>query len=118
MNDGPNTQSLLGSEWLLEKLAGDSVIEGTTAKIGFPEAGKVAGNGSCNRFSGKVEIGDGTIAVGPLASTRMACPPAVSDQETKFLRALEGATRLAADGPDLLIYSKDLDQPLRFSRLP
>jgi heat shock protein HslJ len=46
----------------------------------------------------------------------MACVPAAMDQEARYLKALEGAERMALDGPYLLVYSKGLDKPLRFTR--
>ena len=82
----------------------------------FPELGKVAGSGSCNRFVGAAEIGEGTIRFGELATTRRACLPAVMDQETRYLKALEDAERIVVEGPYLLIYSKGIEKPLRFTR--
>jgi heat shock protein HslJ len=56
--------------------------------------------------------------LGPLGSTRMACPQAVMNQETKYLKALQAAERLERKEQYLLIYSKNAPKPLRFSRLP
>ena len=112
----PAAQSLLGTEWLLEDLGGRGVLDRVEATLAFPEAGRVTGNGSCNRFTGSVEIGGGTIRFWQVASTRRACVPAVMDQEAKYLKALEGAERFAMEGPWLLIYSKGLEKPLRFTR--
>jgi heat shock protein HslJ len=49
------------------------VIADSRATLAFPEAGKVAGNGSCNRFTGAAELNGRAIKLGPLASTKMAC---------------------------------------------
>ncbi len=113
----PTAQSLLGTEWLLDDLGGAGVLEGVQATLAFPEAGRVAGSGSCNRFTGSATIGtDGSFGVGQLASTRRACEPAVMDQETIYLKALEDAERIALEGPYLLVFSKDLEKPMRFTR--
>jgi putative lipoprotein len=53
----------------------------------------VAGSGGCNRYTGKGALARGKAAIGPLASTRMACPPALMNQETRFLAALARAAR-------------------------
>ena len=66
------------------------MIADSRATLAFPEAGKVAGNGSCNRFTGAAEINGSAIKLGPLASTRMACMSEASTQETGYLKALEG----------------------------
>jgi heat shock protein HslJ len=81
------------------------------------EAGHAAGNGSCNRFTGSVEITGTTIKFGPLASTRMACMNNdVSSQEDRYLKALGVAKRYSVENGDLLIYCEGYDKPLRFSR--
>ena len=109
--------SLIGSEWLLEDLAGSGMMDGIQATLTFPETGKIAGNGSCNRFFGSAEISGDTIKLGPLASTRMACPDPVMNQEMKYLAALQAAERFEWKDPNLLIYCKGFEKPLRFTRL-
>jgi len=110
--------SLPGSEWLLEDLAGGGVLDQVQATLTFLEAGKVAGNGSCNRFFGTAEIHGENVKFGPLGATRMACPEPVMNQETKYLRALQAAERFAWKDPYLLIYCKGFEKPLRFTRMP
>jgi heat shock protein HslJ len=107
----------LGTDWLLEDLSGSGVVDRVQATLSFPEAGKVAGNGSCNRFFGSVEIGGNTLKLSPLGSTRMACPDAVMNQETRYLGALQLAERYEWREPYLLIHCTGLDKPLRFTRL-
>jgi heat shock protein HslJ len=109
--------SLTGTEWVLQDLAGTPAIANVKATLAFLETGKVAGNGSCNRFMGTVEISRDSIKFGPLASTRMACVDnAVSSQETEYLKALSAAKRFEWKEPTLLIYAEGYDKPLRFTR--
>jgi len=111
--------SLVGTDWMLADLAGTPVIANSKASLAFPEAGRVAGNGSCNRFTGSVTISGDTLKFGPLASTRMACMDGgVSTQEDAYLKALGAATRYEYRDPDLLIYATGYDKPLRFTRSP
>jgi heat shock protein HslJ len=107
---------LRGTEWRLEDLAGAAVLDRPHATLAFPESGQVAGSGSCNRFSGSVEVSGDSIRLGPLASTRMACPEPVSTQEARYLGALQDAERFAFDGTALLIHCRGLEKPLRFVR--
>jgi heat shock protein HslJ len=93
------------------------VIDRIQATLAFPEAGKVEGNGSCNRFFGPVKISGDTIKLGPLASSRMACPEAVMNQESKYLNALQSAERFEWKDSHLLIYCRDFEKPLRFARM-
>ena len=76
----------------------------------------MAGNGSCNRFFGTAVIHSNTIKLGPLGATRMACPEAVMNQETKYLEELQAAERFEWKDPYLLIHCKGFDKPLRFTR--
>jgi heat shock protein HslJ len=108
--------NLVGTEWQLQDLAGNGIAANVHPTLAFPEAGKVAGNGSCNRFSGPSQIAGNELKLGPLASTRMACPEPAMSQETKYLDALQAAERYEWKDPYLLIYCKDIDKPLRFSR--
>lgn len=110
-------ERLIGTQWRLEDLGGAGVLDRVQATLGFPQPGRIAGNGSCNRFAGTISDNGGKLQVGALAATRMACAPAVGDQEAKFLAALQGAERIATTGTHLLVYSSKLGQPLRFTAL-
>jgi heat shock protein HslJ len=108
--------NLSGSEWVLKDLAGGAADHGQ-ATLTFPDAGKIAGNGSCNRFFGSAEINGNAIKFSGLGSTRMACPEEIMNQETKYLQALETAERFEWKDPYLLIYCKGFEKPLRFTRM-
>jgi len=108
--------SILNTTWLLEDLGGAGVLDRARATLAFTEPGKVAGSGSCNRFFGSVTIFGQSISFGQLGSTRMACVPAVAAQEANYFKALADAERFVLDGPFLLIYAKNMDKPLRFTR--
>ena len=113
----PGAQSLLGSGWELVDLGGTPVLSDRKPTLEFPEAGRISGNASCNRYSGPVELGDGTIRVGDLATTRMACTPEVDAQEKAFLVALQNARRTEIVGGQLIIQTESLEKPLHFRRI-
>ncbi len=110
------TDPLPGTSWRLEDLGGAGVVDRVEATLEFSTAGRVAGRGSCNRFFGAVTIAGRSITFGSIGSTRMACPPAVSDQESKYFKALEQAQRFELRGSTLLITYVGSDKPLRFTR--
>src|SRR5215471_20527079 len=96
--------NLTGTQWSLEDLGGKAVIQNSRATLAFPEAGRVAGNGSCNRFTGSAEIKGGAIQLGPLAATRMMCEGEASAQEAEYLKALERAQRFEVKDGKLYLY--------------
>lgn len=108
--------NLVGTAWRLEDLAGAGVVSGAEATLEFPEAGRVAGRGSCNRFFGAVTITGTAIRFGELGSTQMACAEPVGAQEAKYFAALRGVERFELDGTTLRLFGAGLAAPLRFTR--
>jgi len=106
--------NLTGTQWTLEEIGGKPVIEHSKASLAFLEAGRVSGNGSCNRFMGPAEVNGDKIKLGPPAGTKMMCDPGASNQETAYLKALESTERFEVKDGKLLIYVAGSDVPLRF----
>ena len=107
---------LWGSEWRLLDLGGQAAMAQPAATLAFPQPGQAAGHGSCNRFFGTVEIHRDRIRFGPLAATKMACMGGASQQEVRYLGALQKAQRYEVKDGSLLIHVEGMDQPLRFIR--
>lgn len=86
-------------KWLCESIRGHGVIDDLQSTIEIAAEGKVTGSGGCNRISGRAEVQGERITFGPMISTKMACPPAIMDQESKFLAALGDVQRFKVDAP-------------------
>src|SRR5262249_58266224 len=84
--------SPLGTSWRAEEIDGRRVLDRPDSTLTFDNAQRISGHTACNRYFGGVELGEGTIQLKPGGATRMACPPAVMDQETRFWAALNAAT--------------------------
>lgn len=69
--------------------------------------GRLVGSGGCNRISGGYVRDAESIHIGPLISTRMACPEPIMSTESGFLLALETADRYEIDGDVLLLIEED-----------
>jgi len=85
-----------------------SIIVDTEVTAAFQQDGTVAGSSGCNTYNGPfTQAVEGTIAIGPLVSTRMACadPAGVMDQEASYLAALESATTFTNDGAVLTLFN-------------
>ena len=109
--------SLPGTEWRLQELGGAKAMASPEASLAFLDGSRASGSGACNRFTATYELAGSAIKFGPIATTRRACAPDVTAQEERYLAALQAAERVASSGPDLLVYSKGADKPLRFTRV-
>ncbi len=76
--------------WLAEDIGGGGLLDQVRTVLELGPDGRVSGSGGCNAVSGRAELSGSALSFGPLATTRKLCPPAVMDQETKFLAALGG----------------------------
>lgn len=97
---------LIGTQWQLIQLGGKSVQpdQGKYTITLLAEDHRLAGVGACNRLMGSYQEGEKrALKIGPLSSTRMACPG--MDMEQEFARAIESTTHYDMDGPMLLLLS-------------
>jgi heat shock protein HslJ len=68
--------------------------------------GRLLVQADCNRGTGSFRIGEGTIAFGPIATTRMACPPGSLD--ARYLADLQRAAAFfVQDGSLHLVLPED-----------
>ncbi len=114
-----STASLDGTEWTLqvaETPKGALAPETDAPPLLRFEGDQVAGSDGCNQFSGTAQMTDeGSIAVGPLASTKRACPPPFAALSEVLLSALaertvraeqsDGILRLTS-GDTVLVYGR------------
>jgi len=113
---GTNPASLLGTEWRLVEMDGQILPERPAATLAFTEPGKVAGNGSCNRFFGSVTVSGEQIGFGQIGATKMACMGPAGQLEPRYFAALQQAQRYEVKNTSLVIHMKDQAAPLRFVR--
>jgi len=79
-----------------------SPAQGTTLTATFT-ADQVNGSSGCNTYNGDYTLTGTTVAIGPLASTRMACAQDIMDQETAFLTALQASTTVEQSGANVTL---------------
>lgn len=80
--------------------------------------GRITGSGGCNRFMGSYEIKGDRLTINQLASTFKACQEPIMNQESKYMKALQGAQRFELDDKgQLTIYyqSEQESGVLRFT---
>jgi heat shock protein HslJ len=105
---------LAGTDWVVTNFNNGNqavigVLEGITLTVSFGADGRVGGNAGCNTFTGDYKQEDGTITIGPLASTLKLCtePAGVMDQEAQLLAALASAATYQFNGDMLNLRTSD-----------
>lgn len=95
-------EALIGPVFMARTIEGEPVSEEVRSSLRFEAEGRVFGNAGCNSFRGTYEIDGSSISFGPLAATKMMCPPDVMEQETAFLQALERVRSFGFDDDGFL----------------
>jgi len=114
--DTPKAE-LVGSTWLAEDIDGRGVIDNAQSTLIFGTDGRVSGNAGCNRYGGTVALKGASLLVDQVFSTKMACvAPALMDQETRFLQALQATRSYRMDGTKLVLVDGEGKVRLRFDR--
>ena len=97
-NPAAGGASLTGKEWRPVYLGAEAVPDDAGLIVQFEVDGSIKGHGGCNSFFGSLEKTEAGVKVGPLGSTRMACPEAIMNRETAFLNALQQTTIFEVSG--------------------
>ncbi|HSC78949.1 MAG TPA: META domain-containing protein [Chitinolyticbacter sp.] len=97
---GAETRSLLDGEYRIERVVIDGrVTKPANARLVLSIQGeRITGFSGCNRFMGPLRHQAQTIAIGPLAGTRMAClDEARGKLEADVLAALQSVNSFALE---------------------
>ena len=104
---------LSGDLWMLDSHLNSQgepagVLPDTEITIDFKD-GQLNGNAGCNGYFASYEAAGGTITIGPVGSTRMACsePEGVMEQELDYLTALQSASAYEITGDSLRLTGAD-----------
>lgn len=100
--------------WLLTGYGDPQALNGMLEKVRVafqydPAEGMVSGTAGCNRYFGDAAVNQdlGTITLGALGMTRMACQESVNQQEAAFIGILEKVSRFEVQGEQLLLATED-----------
>jgi heat shock protein HslJ len=78
------------------------------------EGSGVSGSSACNQYFGEFTVADGSVTLGPLGGTEMACVDPVMALEAAYLVALAKVDSAAMDGAALVLTGPGVE--LRFER--
>jgi heat shock protein HslJ len=102
--------ALTGVTWTLQEIRGGSSPaspgDPSLYTLTFGDDGRVAVRADCNSGSGSYTVTGSQITIGPVATTRVACPPgSLYDQ---FMQAIEAANSFTfSEGQLLLVWPED-----------
>lgn len=99
----PERIELAGTSWLVREIAGQPALEAAPPTIAFGHDGRAAGSTGANRFTGGYVLVGDELSFGPLATTRRSGPPAVMDQQQRFLASLLRPSHVALDADELVL---------------
>lgn len=89
-----SVKPLEGTEWQLAAWSEPLSFTEKPVTLSFSQKG-LTGSTGCNRYQASYQITEDTLTLSPIATTRIACPEPLINQESAFLKALEG-TKLYA----------------------
>ncbi len=99
---GTVAQRRILTEW---RFVGGEGNEPLTVR--FTKEGQISGFSGCNTYTGRYEVMDDTLSVGPLASTRRAClSPALQTQEQTYLQDLQAVRSFSVVGTQLILITQ------------
>jgi len=111
--------SLEGKQWRMQSYRGadGQMLETlpdikTTAEF---KDGQVSGKAACNTYSGPYKVDGNQINFGLMASTMMACPQEIMDQETGYLAGLEKASTFEVAEDSLKMFDADGEVVLTYT---
>ncbi|MCO8121402.1 heme-binding protein [Stieleria sp. TO1_6] len=118
-DDGNHTKDSIVGNWLAESIEQAGVIDRVQTTLQIAADGSVSGDTGVNRFHGKAEINGNELQIGPTAMTRRAGPPAMMDQESRFVAALGKVKQFRIDDNGMLfLLDANNAELLRMSPLP
>lgn len=99
---------LQDTEWRIETINGQPVVEGSKATLRFGADGRLSGNSSCNNLMGGFTVDGQTLSIPQPAGTMMFCEPAaVMKQEAALLAALPQVRQYSIEGDLLTLGTAD-----------
>lgn len=102
-----DTNVPIGIEWTVTSIAGDPVVPGSTVTIRFDHNARLGGRASVNTYMSSWIATGNRLLIKGAATTMMAGPQNLMDQEHKFLTALEDVREYEVQGDTLILTTKD-----------
>lgn len=106
---------LVGEEWVVEDIAGQPA-DRSRATLDFGVDGRLAGRASCNAYTTTYALTGETLAIGTTATGMKSCPPAVMEQERRFMDILKRVRMFDVTDTGMLVLLDDRGQRITARR--
>jgi putative lipoprotein len=103
----PLESSIFGVVWRLTAIGETPVAEDFEATLSIAEDGRAGGKGGCNNYFTQSRVDGQTLDFSAIASTRMACSPEVTRNESAYFAALEKVRTYLIDKDSLVLLDAD-----------
>jgi heat shock protein HslJ len=113
---GEKAASIVGPLWRVEEIAGAPVSGEAPVTLQLGADGRASGRGGCNGYGGPYTLAGDALHFGGLAATRMACAPAVMDQEQRYFDTLAKVTHYAVADDGALLLETGEGKEIRLRR--
>jgi heat shock protein HslJ len=103
--------------WQAEDIGGKGIIDRSDITLMIGSDGKIGGKSGCNGYSASYQITDDKLKItSPLIGTRMACAPALMNQEQNFQKLIETAVSFTISPEGALILQSADGATIKFVR--
>jgi heat shock protein HslJ len=106
VGSAPTGDDLADRSFESTEVTGHELVAGTTIELVFT-SDAVSARAGCNSMNGGYSITDGTLEVGAMASTMMACSDELMAQDTWLSAFLSSGPAIALDGDTLTLTGDD-----------
>jgi heat shock protein HslJ len=103
-----------GVDWKVTDIGG-TPAQGDVS-LSFNTGDQLAGSSGCNRLTSTYNLTGEDMRIGRIATTRMACAPALMQQESRLTKALENVTQFELNNAGELVLRSAGNQDIRARR--
>jgi len=106
----------LPGHWIVQSIQDQPIIAKSTAKLIFSPENRLSGLAYCNNISTSYNTQDNSISIAAIATTRKMCSPALMEQESTLIRALDKVRRFEISNGQLSLFDQEGTLQLKAKR--
>ena len=111
---GSSGAEITAIKWRAASIGDEAIPANSGIYIRFEVDGSIEGNAGCNGFFGSLEQRDSGVGVGPLGTTRMACPDPIMSREMSFIDAVQKTASFQSTSDSLSLLDEESDVLVEF----